>query len=113
MQIFNNHSLKKQNTFAVNAVSPTVYQLTDPSHLPQVLSTLKGNFYVMGQGSNTLFVEDTAPPILMPDFKGVKVGETSTHYLLDVAAGENWHDLVVDCVNQGICGLEKLSTYSG
>ncbi len=71
------------------------------------------SFYILGDGSNTLFVERTAPMIIKPDFKGITVTETEDSHIVTVGASENWHKLVCFCLEQGVNGLENLALIPG
>jgi len=106
-------SLQKYNSFNVRAICPIIYfpeSLTDLELLPDLT---KCNIYILGDGSNTLFVNHQAPIIIKPDFKGIKIEETDNSYTVRVGAGENWHDLVCNCVSKGIFGLENLALIPG
>ncbi len=106
-------SLLTFNSFAVESNSPNVYFPETRDDLELLASELKVPFYILGEGSNTLFVHDEAPMIICPNFKGVEITETESEYLLKVAAGENWHQLVLTCVEKNIAGLENLALIPG
>lgn len=70
--------------------------------------------YVIGAGSNTVFTADFAGLIVQPALRGrAKVGETATHHLIRIGAGENWHDIVAWTLKQGWPGLENLALIPG
>jgi len=105
--------LRKNNSFNVNSISPIVY-------FPQTVSDLKSlpdlslnPFYILGEGSNTLFIDKHAPIIIKPDFKGVDITDTADNYFVRVGAGENWHEIVCLCINNGVYGLENLALIPG
>ena len=113
MESIQQYPLQKNNSFNVKAVCPTIYfpkAIAELEELPDVSET---DFYILGEGSNTLFVDSVAPIIIKPEFKGVCISETSDSYLLHVGAGENWHQLVCSCVEKGIFGLENLALIPG
>ena len=68
---------------------------------------------VVGQGSNLLFCEDYAGVIVLNRIAGVEITETEDNYLLHVGAGEDWHQLVLSTVENGIPGLENLALIPG
>ncbi|MFT7089747.1 MAG: UDP-N-acetylmuramate dehydrogenase [Glaciecola sp.] len=70
-------------------------------------------YLIMGEGSNTVFVEDYPYPVLLNRLKGIVIDETKNDYLVTVGAGENWHDLVSLCVQKGIGGFENLALIPG
>ncbi len=67
----------------------------------------------LGEGSNTIFVEDFEGCVLLNKLKGVHVSEDDEFYHLSVASGENWHELVVFCIERGINGFENLALIPG
>jgi UDP-N-acetylmuramate dehydrogenase len=60
-----------------------------------------------------LFCEDFSGLVIKVDLSGVEIIESDESYVLDVAAGENWHQLVADCIDKGINGLENLALIPG
>lgn len=70
-------------------------------------------FYILGEGSNTVFLEDFQGTVIKPNFLGIELKETASHYQLKVGAGENWHQLVAWCLQQGIDGFENLALIPG
>lgn len=69
---------------------------------------------VLGGGSNVVLVDDIAGLTLHVNTRGVSIeNETDTTVLLSVAAGENWHDTVMYCVEQSWCGVENLALIPG
>lgn len=113
MELSQQFSLQNYNSFKVNTISPTIYflkTLADLSQLPDLSST---PYYILGDGSNTLFIDRYAPIIIKPELKGIKVSETKDYFIVKVGAGENWHDLVCYCLSRGIYGLENLALIPG
>ena len=105
MHVFQQHSLKSLNTFAIDVVSPKLIQLDDVTDLNCLSHKDIEQAYILGEGSNTLFVDDKAPIIIKPEFKGIEITEQEDSFDLEVYAGENWHELVTYTVNNGIYGL--------
>jgi len=105
--------LQENNSFAVAATTPVIYYPRNDQELKLLVDVIEGDFYILGEGSNTLFVEDNTPVIIKPDFLGVTVNETKDYYEVNAACGENWHDLVCFCINKGIHGLENLALIPG
>lgn len=70
-------------------------------------------FYILGEGSNTVFLEDFQGTIIKPNFLGIELTHTDSHYRLKVGAAENWHQLVSWCMQQGINGFENLALIPG
>ena len=106
-------ALKNYNSFAVNAFTPQIHTPSTLAELKQLTAVIESPFYILGDGSNTLFAEQQAPVIIKPNFTGVEIKEHSDFYRLNVAASENWHQLVVSCISQGIAGFENLALIPG
>lgn len=113
MELSKQFPLQNSNSFNVKATSPIVYFPKTLADLEQLPDLSLNPYYILGDGSNTLFVDQQAPIIIRPDFKGVKISETDDDYIVNVGAGENWHDLVCLCLENGVFGLENLALIPG
>ncbi|NQZ89685.1 MAG: UDP-N-acetylmuramate dehydrogenase [Colwellia sp.] len=113
MKSHQQYSLEKNNSFAIIATTPIIYFPKDDQELKLLTRVTQGSFYILGEGSNTLFVEDITPVIIKPEFLGISVSETNEYYEVSAACSENWHDLVCFCINKGINGLENLALIPG
>jgi len=107
------YSLAQHNTFALPAISPAFYAPNSIAELDELTAELKKPFYILGEGSNTLFVEPLAPIIIKPNFTGITVEDHEDEVLLTVQSGENWHQLVMFCLENGYHGLENLALIPG
>lgn len=113
MELSYQFPLQNNNSFNVKATCPIIYfpkNLTDLEQLPDLSLT---PYYILGDGSNTLFIDHLAPTIIKPNFKGINISETNDSYIVNVGAAENWHDLVCLCLEKGIFGLENLALIPG
>ncbi len=71
-------------------------------------------FIVLGSGSNVLFANDYQGIVLVNRLRGIKIIQEDNQYaLIEVAAGENWHNLVLTLNQQGLYGLENLALIPG
>lgn len=71
-------------------------------------------FFVLGGGSNTLFTTDYPGLVIKMNIKGKKiVSLDETSVILDIAAGEDWHELVEYSVDNGWGGIENLALIPG
>lgn len=70
-------------------------------------------FFILGEGSNTVFLENYQGTLLKLEIKGISVEERDEEYLVKVGAGENWHQFVVWCLDNHIYGLENLALIPG
>lgn len=69
---------------------------------------------VLGEGSNTIFMQDLAVPLCRFSGSNKTVIELDKHnMLLHVEAGHNWHELVQWAVAQQFWGLENLALIPG
>lgn len=107
------YELTRHNSFAFPAICPAFYQPESLQELNDIVKQLPSPFYVLGEGSNTLFAEQTTTPILQPNFKGITVEEHDDFVLLSAKCGENWHELVNFCVENNYYGLENLALIPG
>ncbi len=113
MELSKQFPLQNNNSFNVKSICPAIYfpkTLADLEQLPDLSSY---NFYILGDGTNTLFVEQQAPIIIKPEFSGIDILETPERYIVSVGAGEYWHGLVCFCLENGIYGLENLALIPG
>lgn len=69
--------------------------------------------YLLGEGTNTVFVSDFEGQVVQVALKGIEVEEQAQHYRVTVAAGENWHQLILWLQQQQIFGLENLALIPG
>lgn len=73
--------------------------------------------HILGGGSNVLCPSFIKGLVIKTDFQGVSVSDTvaekGNNIDITVAAGENWHDLVVWSLQQGYYGLENLALIPG
>lgn len=108
-----NFSLKSSNSFSFESITPCLYSPKSIDDL-QALSLLSlEHFYILGEGSNTLFLSSKAPVIIQPKFMGIEIEENHESYFIKAGSGENWHSLVTYCVSQGYAGLENLALIPG
>lgn len=119
MMIETNCSLKAFNTFAIEANTEALFHFNDVQQLPELLALVKKvraenrPVLILGAGSNILFCEDFAGLVIKVELSGIEVIDAGDSYLIKVAAGENWHQLVTDCIERGINGLENLALIPG
>jgi len=109
--------LSPHNTFGLPAHASFGTVLEDEARIPELLDTAASSALpvrVFGGGSNL---------VMRPRFKGIAVlmalkgrkiiGEESGGTLVEIAAGENWDEIVGWTVDQGLWGLENLSLIPG
>ncbi|WP_420830947.1 UDP-N-acetylmuramate dehydrogenase [Psychromonas antarctica] len=119
MMIETNSSLKAFNTFSIDAKTKTLFHFKNMTQLSELLTVVKAvrsenrPVLILGAGSNILFCEDFSGLVIRVELTGVDIIASENSYLLQVAAGENWHQLVTHCIDNGIDGLENLALIPG
>jgi len=113
MKIRANFPLQTLNSLNVPAVSAEIFFPTSVKELSVIPRAQVAKAYILGEGTNTLFCQAKAPIIIKPNLKGIDVTETDAAFHVSVACGENWHELVLFCLNRGIYGLENLALIPG
>ncbi|MFA3792585.1 UDP-N-acetylmuramate dehydrogenase [Aliiglaciecola sp. SL4] len=104
------HSLTSLHTFGLTAHSK---QLISVDNDFSILEYIEGPLWVLGEGSNCIFLDDFDGSVIKIDSKGKTVEEFSDYYQLTVSSGENWHQLVRFCMQNNIFGLENLALIPG
>lgn len=108
------YSLAPLHSFGLTSFSQAFVSLALPEDLPTHLANLDiSQVYFLGEGSNTVFLEDYQGTIIKPAFMGIDLRHSDSHYLLKAGAGENWHNLVSWCMSRQIYGLENLALIPG
>lgn len=115
MIIEKHKSLKDYNTFGVAVYAKYFISVTSISQLREVLkSEVHDQHLLLGGGSNILFTKDVEALVIHLNLKGIKEEVLDdNHILLQVEAGENWHQLVRYCVDKDYGGIENLSLIPG
>ncbi len=115
MQQEHNFSLKAYNTFGLDVKAKNFIEVVNEEELEKVLRKVySSELFVLGGGSNCLFTKDFDATVLHVNLKGKQVvNETEDEVFLKVNAGENWHQLVLFCVENNYGGIENLSLIPG
>ena len=110
-----NKSLKLYNTFRVDCISDSFINITSTTNLKKaLLSDSFRNKFILGGGSNLLLTKNIKDLCLHINIKGRKIiKETSKSIYLEINAGENWHKLVLWCVENNYGGIENLAYIPG
>ncbi len=110
-----NISLKNYNTFGIDIRADHLFEIEKEEDLLMLDPTIFINkWMVLGGGSNVLFGSDYHGTVLWMNNKGKQVvKETITDVIVEVAAGEVWHDFVMWTIDKGYNGLENLSLIPG
>lgn len=106
------NSLHQLNTFALPAQSNELIVVESLAQLIELLPVTSASL-VLGGGSNMLFCQPYQGRVLLNKLRGIEYWQDNEHHYFKVAGGENWHDLVMHSVAQGIGGLENLALIPG
>ena len=110
-------SLKHLNSFSVEARARQLIELTSEQDLQAFISEHRFDAkrdVILGGGSNILFARDIEGSVVLNRITGKKIIEESNNEtLVQAHAGENWHKLVLWCLDQGLYGIENLSLIPG
>ncbi|WP_430466674.1 UDP-N-acetylmuramate dehydrogenase [Winogradskyella ouciana] len=115
MTIEKNVSLKPFNTFGIDAKATSYCNISTVEELKSILEQqYKNPFFILGGGSNMLLTKDIEALVLHINLKGITVeSETDDKVIVKAMAGENWHELVLWCLNHNYGGIENLSLIPG
>jgi UDP-N-acetylmuramate dehydrogenase len=103
--------LQSLHTFALPHTCQGIINIDDPQQLRFV--DFSQPFCVLGAGSNTVFIDDFVGTVIRINNKGVDIREREIYWDVAVAAGENWHALVINLLEKAISGLENLALIPG
>jgi len=115
MDIRKDISLKKYNTFGIDAKAKFFCEINSIADLKKALA-LQGypTLFVLGGGSNMLITKDLENLVLHINLKGIEViSENKDEAIIKVSAGENWHNMVLWTLDHDYGGLENLSLIPG
>lgn len=115
MTIHENYSLKNYNTFGIDVKARFFAEVTGLMQLRKLLDlSVYPNRFVLGGGSNLLLIDDIDALVMHIALKGIHIFEEEEDYVIIKAmAGENWHELVLWCLERDYGGIENLSLIPG
>lgn len=106
--------LRPYNSFGVAARAARFVRLTEVGQLAEARQQAgqgEESLLILGGGSNCLFVKDFPGLVLQVANCGIELDAQTER--VTAAAGENWHQLVEHCLNNGLHGLENLALIPG
>ena len=115
MKILHNFSLKKYNTFGIEAKAKQFVAVHSTAQLKTILEENKSHKkFILGGGSNMLLTKDIDALVIHIDLKGKKIIEDSDDFVyVESQAGESWHEFVLWTIDQNFGGLENMSLIPG
>lgn len=115
MIIYTNHSLKGYNTFGTDTKAKYFANIRSIKQLKKILLKYPNEkILLLGQGSNTLLVDDWDGMVLKIELKGIEiVKEDKRSVEIKVVSGENWDEFVRYTVKNNWSGIENLVMIPG
>ena len=114
MMIQENISLKKYNTFGIDATARYFSTFTNIDELNKLLGFNQPSTLILGGGSNILLTKNFNGLVLKNEIQAIeKIKEDDENVYVKAGAGVNWHQLVIHCINNNWAGMENLSLIPG
>lgn len=117
MNIVENTSLKKFNTFGIDVNSRYFAEIVSEEELIDLLTSknIKPlSKLILGGGSNILFTKDFNGIVISINIPGIKIKNESNEYvMIEAGAGVQWHQLVQYSVENNFGGIENLALIPG
>lgn len=105
------------NTFGIHSNARYLATVTSVTEAKEVFASdlfLRHRTLVLGGGSNILLTGDFDGLVIRNAIKGITtIREDERSITLKVGSGENWHGLVMHCVDRNFGGIENLSLIPG
>ena len=112
-----NASLKHLNSFSVEARAGQLLELESTTDIQRFITDHRFDAttdLILGGGSNILFAGNVEGTVILNRVCGKRIVEQSgDEVLVEASAGENWHQVVTWCLDQGLSGIENLSLIPG
>ena len=115
MNIIPQQSLKKYNTFGIEAFATEFCEVNSRAQLAEVLQENQNKkLFILGGGSNMLLTQNIDALVLHINNKGIEViNEDENFVWVKGNAGEVWHEFVQYCIQHNYGGIENLSLIPG
>jgi UDP-N-acetylmuramate dehydrogenase len=116
MIIERNVPLQPHNSFGIAARAERLLRLRTEADVQAFLASPERHepHFFLGGGSNIVITGDVKPLVLKIELMGKQlVAEDDKAWVVQAAAGENWHEFVAWTLAQGWPGLENLALIPG
>ena len=117
MQIIENTSLKKYNTFGIDVSSALFTSFSTIDQLKEIIDFCNNknlNKLIIGGGSNILFTKNYDGIVIKNQVLGIDViKQDEDNIYVKAGAGTGWHQLVTYCIENNYAGIENLSLIPG
>jgi UDP-N-acetylmuramate dehydrogenase len=112
-----NYNLQPLNTLAVPSIAEYFIDITDDATLLDTLAFSRDNNYpltILGGGSNVLLPDKIHGLVIKMSTHGRSIlSENDTDVVIRFDAGEQWHNIVLWCVEKNLYGIENLALIPG
>jgi len=112
MQIQENISLKKYNTFQIDAKAAFFVEVKNNEDIQQLVSNEVWTRYphlILGGGANILFTKDYAGLVVKVSLLWKEITEEKNNFIyVKVGAGEDWHETMMWMLEQKLVWCENL-----
>ncbi len=110
-------SLREFNTFGLPATAKTLVHVHSEADVKRVVNDPelgRAPKFILGGGSNLVLTQDVDRCVLKMEIKGRRLLETRDDaWIVEVGAGESWHETVAWCLDNGLPGLENMALIPG
>jgi len=117
LKIIENISLKKYNTFNIEAYAANFVSLDSQADIKELFEHKiyrQTSHFILGGGSNILFTKNFDGLVIHNNIKGIEIlNETDNEVYVKFGAGEVWHNCVLYCIENDFGGIENLSLIPG
>ena len=115
MNIVQHQSLKKYNTFGIEATAREFVTIQNEVDLTTILKeNHQKKIFILAGGSNMLLTKNIDALVLHINNKGIEVIDENDDFVwVKGQAGEVWHEFVVWCIEHNFGGIENLSLIPG
>lgn len=117
MEPFSQYDLKSNNTLAIASVAEYFLPVTNSDELIAACNWAKRKslpLTIIGGGSNLVLKNTVQGLVVHNCIPGINLLTDGDDFsLVEVGAGENWHNFVLNTLAMGLSGLENLSLIPG
>lgn len=110
-------SLRAYNTFGLPAAAHTLVRVSTEAQVRQIVNHPELGHapkFILGGGSNLVLTQDVNACVIKVEIKGRQLIETRDDaWIVEIGAGESWHDTVAWCLNNNLPGLENMALIPG
>ena len=117
MQIQENISLKKYNTFGMDVLARYFYAFSTVDQMQEIGASDTFKHYpvlVLGGGSNMLLTTNFEGLVIKNEIPDIElITEDDEYYFVKVGAGGDWPEFVLYCLEKSYAGVENLALIPG